>query len=228
MTTTYGYDKASRVVAETGAAVKNEITATTHTAKITRDYDEDGNLLSETTADTTGGDTARATTYHYNEHGLNDTVTDAEQNTTLLAHDELGRVKGMTDPAGTHVSYTYTPRGQHATTVLDDWTGDPSGTIRDLTVQSNAYDPAGRLASTTDAMGATTSYTYFDDGLPATTTAKQVTQTDGTKHDIVLEANSYNPAGHLTKQVTASGKTTQTYTVDALGRTETSVLDPAA
>ncbi|MEU9171900.1 LamG-like jellyroll fold domain-containing protein [Streptomyces sp. NPDC048420] len=227
VTTSYGYDKASHVVTETGAGVKNEITGTTHTAKITRAYDEDGNLLSESTADTTGGDTARTTAYHYNANGLNDTVTDAEQNTTTFEHDEFGRVRGTTDPAGTHFTYTYTARGQHATTVLDDWTGDPSGTVRDLTVVSNAYDPAGRLASTTDAMGATTAYTYYDDGLAATTTAKQVTQSDGTRHDIVLEATTYDPAGHPTQQVTGGGRSTQTFTVDALGRTTTSVLDPA-
>ncbi|MEU0411504.1 LamG-like jellyroll fold domain-containing protein [Streptomyces griseorubiginosus] len=226
VTTTYGYDKASHVVTETGAGVKNEITGATHTAKITRSYDEDGNLLSESTADTTGGDTTRSTVYHYDTYGLNDTVTDAEQNVTSYEHDEFGRVSGMTDTAGTHFTYTYTARGQHATTVLDDWTGDPSGTVRDLTVVSNAYDPAGRLASTTDAMGATTAYTYYDDGLAATTTAQKVTQSDGTKHDIVLEAASYDPAGHLVKQVTGGGKTTQTFTVDALGRTDTSVLDP--
>ncbi|WP_434099529.1 LamG-like jellyroll fold domain-containing protein [Streptomyces sviceus] len=226
VTTTYTYDTASHVVTETGAGVKNEITGTTHTAKITRAYDEDGHLLSESTTDTTGGDTARTTTYHYNAYGLNDAVTDAEQNTTLFEHDELGRVRTMTDPAGTHFTYTYTARGEHATTVLDDWSGDPSGTLRDLTVVSNAYDPAGRLASTTDAMGATTSYTYYDDGLAATTTAQQVTQADGTRHDIVLEANTYDPAGNLTKQVTGGGKTTQTFTVDALGRAATSVLDP--
>ncbi|PAZ11830.1 laminin G [Streptomyces sp. SA15] len=226
VTTTFGYDKASHVVTETGAAVKNEITGTLHAARITREYDEDGNLLSEATTDTTGGDAERRTVHHYDAHGLNDSVTDAEQNTTLFDHDELGRVSGTTDPAGTHLTYTYTARGQHATTVLDDWTGDPSGTVRDLTVQSNAYDPAGRLASTTDAMGATTAYTYFDDGLPATTTAKQVTQADGTRRDIVLETHTYDAAGNLSQQVTGGGRTTQTYTVDALGRTTTSVLDP--
>lgn len=226
VTTSYAYDAASRAVTETGAAVRNEITGTTHTARITRDYDEDGNLLSETTEDTTGGDPERTTTYHYDAHGLNDRITDAEQNTTLFEYDELGRVTGTTDPAGTRFTYTYTARGQHATTVLEDWTGDPSGTVRDLTVVSNAYDPAGRLASTTDAMGATTAYTYFDDGLPATVTAEQVTQADGTRHDIVLEANTYDPAGNLIRQVTSGGRTTWTYTVDALGRTRTSVLDP--
>lgn len=226
VSTTYGYDAASNVVAESGVGVKNEITGTTHTAKITRSYDEDGNLLAETTTDTTGSDPARTTTYHYDAHGLNDTVTDAEQSTTRYEYDELGQAVGMTDASGTHFTYSYTPRGQHATTVLDDWAGDPSGIVRDLTVVSNAYDPAGRLASTTDAMGATTAYTYFDDGLPATTTARQVTQGDGSRHDILLESNTYDPAGNLTKQVTGGGMTTQTYTVDALGRTTTSVLDP--
>ncbi|WEO95811.1 LamG-like jellyroll fold domain-containing protein [Streptomyces sp. FXJ1.172] len=226
VTTTYAYDAVSHIVTETGAAVKNEITGTTHTAGLTRSYDEDGNLLSETTQDTSGGDPARTTTYHYDTHGLNDSTTDAEQHTTHLEHDELGRVDGMTDPAGTHVTYTYTPRGQHATTVLNNWTGDPSGTVHDLTVVSDAYDPAGRLASTTDAMGATTAYTYYDDGLPATTTAKQVTQSDGSKHDIVLESDAYDPAGNLTQQVTGGGGTTRTFTVDALGRTTRTVFDP--
>ncbi|MFC8360260.1 LamG-like jellyroll fold domain-containing protein [Streptomyces griseorubiginosus] len=226
VTTTYGYDNASRLVTETGAGVKNEITGTTHAARITRSYDEDGNLLSEKTEDTAGGDTPRSTLYHYNAHGLNDSVTDAEQHTTVFEHDAFGRLKSMTDPAGTHFTHTYTARGQHATTVLDDWTGDPSGTVRDLTVVSNAYDPAGRLASTTDAMGATIAYTYYDDDLAATATAKQVTQSDGTRHDIVLEASTYDPAGNLTRQVTGGGKTIQTFAVDALGRTTTSVLDP--
>ncbi|MCF4140407.1 DNRLRE domain-containing protein [Streptomyces sp. Tue 6430] len=227
VSTSYTYDAASHVVTETGVGVKNEITDVTHTPVITRSYDEDGHLLSESTKDTTGGDATRTVSYHYDEHGLNDSVTDAEQNTTLLEHDGLGRVTGMTDAAGTHFTYTFTSRGQHATTVLDDWSGDPSGTTRDLTVVSNAYDPAGRLASTTDAMGATTAYTYYDDGLAATTTGKQVTQADGTRHDIVLEANTYDPAGNLTKQVTGGGTATRTFTVDALGRTLTSVFDPA-
>ncbi|MFJ3549189.1 LamG-like jellyroll fold domain-containing protein [Streptomyces sp. NPDC090114] len=226
VTTTYVYDTASRVVSETGAAVENEITGTTHAAKIIRAYDEDGNLLSETAEDTTGGDPARTTVYHYDEYGLNDSITDAEQNTTRYEHDAFGRIRGETDAAGTRLSHTFTPTGHHATTAVEDWTGDPSGTVRDLTVVSNAHDPAGRLASTTDAMGATTEYTYFDDGLPATTTAKQVTREDGTRHDVVLEANTYDPAGHLTKQVTGGGTTTETFTVDALGRTTTSVLDP--
>ncbi|MFF3317355.1 LamG-like jellyroll fold domain-containing protein [Streptomyces sp. NPDC003035] len=226
VTTAYTYDSMSKVVTETGAAVKNEITGVTHTAKISRTFDADGLLLTESTEDTTGADAKRTTTYTYDAHGLNEYTTDSEGNRTRYAHDGLGRVDVSIDQTGNIFSYRYTPNGQHHETALWGWKGDPSGESRELVLQSNAYDPAGRLASTTDAMGATTAYTYFDDGLSATTTAKQVTQSDGTKRDIVLESNAYNGAGHLTQQITGGGRTTVTHVVDATGRTTSSVLDP--
>ncbi|MFB6556932.1 laminin G, partial [Streptomyces sp. NPDC056405] len=102
----------------------------------------------------------------------------------------------------------------------------PSGKPRDLTVVSNSYDPAGRLAETTDAMGATTAFTYYDDDLPAAVTAKDVVQADGNKHDVVLEKSHYDGAGNLTEQITGGGRTTVTREVDSVGRTTRSVLDP--
>ncbi|MEU2263648.1 LamG-like jellyroll fold domain-containing protein [Streptomyces sp. NPDC019645] len=226
VTTDYEYDAMSRIVTATGAATRNELTGTNHRAKITRTFDDDGNLLTESTEDTAGGDAKRTTTHSYNTRGLEDRVTDAEGNATTFEYDPLGRVKRQTDPVGNQAVYAYTPRGQHYETVLKDWTGDPSGGTRDLVVVSNAYDPAGRLASTTDAMGATTAYTYFDDGLPATTTARQVTQADGSKRDIVLATNTYDGAGNLIQETTGGGRTTVTHAVDATGRTTRSTLDP--
>ncbi|WP_455569190.1 LamG-like jellyroll fold domain-containing protein [Streptomyces lavendulae] len=224
--TSYTYDGLSRITAETGPGVKNEITGVTHTARISRTFDEDSQLLTEAVEDTTGGDPKRTTTYRYNTQGLNDSLTDAAGNETLYGHDSLGRVNRQTDPTGTVTTFSYTPRGQLAESVLKDWTGDPSGQTRDLVLASQAYDPAGRLASTTDAMGATTTYTYFDDGLKATTTAKAVTQADGNKHDIVQESNSYDGAGNLTQQTTGGGRTTTIHTVDATGRITRTALDP--
>lgn len=226
VTTNFGYDDMSRVVTETGAGVKNEITNTTHTAKISRTFDADGKLLSETTEDTTGGDTARTTNYHYDAFGRQDRVTDAEEHSTIFGYDEFGRLSEETDALGNILVHTYTPRGQKYETVLKNWTGDPSEQPRDLVLESNAYDPAGRLASTANAMGAITEYAYYDDGLAATTTAKQVTQADGTRRDIVLEYNSYDGAGNLVRQSTGGYKTTVAYTVDATGRIKESVLDP--
>ncbi|MGW5425055.1 LamG-like jellyroll fold domain-containing protein [Streptomyces sp. NPDC003943] len=225
VTTTYAYNAMSRISTETGPGVKNEITGITHTARISRTYDADGMLLTESTEDTTGGDATRTTTRHYNAFGLNDSTTDAAGNETTFVHDPLGRVTRETDAAGNVTTHSYTRRGQLAESVLKDWTGDPSGQTHDLTLVSNAYDPAGRLASTTDAMGATRAFTYYDDGLKATETAKAVTQADGTKRDIVLSSTSYDGAGNVLSQ-TASGGRTTVNTLDSTGRVTQTVFDP--
>jgi hypothetical protein len=53
-----------------------------HTALTTYTYDADGNTLSTTVSDTTGGDTIRGVGNVYNDFGELQTVTDPEQNTT--------------------------------------------------------------------------------------------------------------------------------------------------
>ncbi|MER5307278.1 LamG-like jellyroll fold domain-containing protein [Streptomyces sp. NPDC002773] len=224
-TTSYTYNAMSRVSSETGPGVRNEITGVTHTARISRTYDADGRLLTESAEDTTGGDATRTTTYRYNALGLVESTTDPAGNETVFGHDALGRVVRETDAAGTVVTHAFTKRGQPAESVLKDWTGDPSGQTRDLVLVSHAYDPAGRLASTTDAMGATTAFTYYDDGLQATATAKQVTQANGGKKDILLDSTVYDGAGNAVTR-TASGGRTTVHTVDATGRVTRSVFDP--
>ncbi|WP_129838069.1 LamG-like jellyroll fold domain-containing protein [Streptomyces sp. RFCAC02] len=221
VTLTLTYDELSRVVTETDTGSENAVTDELHTAEVTRTFDADGNQLTETIADITGDDPPRSTSYRYDDHGRLDRTIDAEGNTSYTVYDEMGRVVENTDPAGTVIRYTYTPLGQHATSVLEDWTGDPTGEVRDLTLESHAYDPAGRLAASTDAMGATTAYTYYGDGLVATVTAQDV---DG--RDIVIEDNTYDRAGHLLQRVSNGGLTTVSFEVDTTGRTIASVLDP--
>ncbi|WP_432747297.1 DNRLRE domain-containing protein [Streptomyces sp. JH002] len=226
ITTTYTYDALSRVMEETGPQTRNEITEEVLTARTRRTFDADGRVLSETVSALEKATDERSTTYHYDARGLNDLITDAEGNSTRFGHDALGRVITETDPLGDTLRHTYTPRGQLATVVLEDWDGHPSGEVRDLTLESHAYDPAGRLARTTDAMGTTTSYTYLDDGLLATTTAEDVLQSDGSSHDIVLESNSYDRAGRIVRQVTAGGSAEITYAYDVTGRVTGTVFDP--
>lgn len=226
VTTTSVYNAMSHISSQTGPGIRNEATGVTHTAQINRTYDADGLLLTESTQDTTGGDATRTTTYRYDTHGLNESVIDPAGNESIFTHDPVGRVVGETDAAGNVVTHSFTKRGNLAESVLKDWTGDPSGQIHDLVLVSHAYDPAGRLASTTDAMGATTAFTYFDDGLKATVTAKGLTQADGTKRDVVLESNGYDGAGNLSSQTTGGGRATATHTVDATGRTIRTVFDP--
>ncbi|MGW2255195.1 RHS repeat-associated core domain-containing protein [Kitasatospora sp. NPDC001660] len=226
VTTTYEYDELGHLTAQTGPKVTDAVTADTHQTKTTVTFDPDGRPTGTTTADIAGNDGSRTATTTYDTAGRPDSDTDAMGGVTHYGYDALGRRTTVTDPLGQVTRYTYTPRSQPATTVVEGWNGDGKGT-RDLTAESRAYDPAGRLASVTDAMGAVTSYTYFDDGLPATTRAEAVTQPDGTSHPVVLEANEYDGAGYLTKQTTGGGSTIVVRTVDPSGRVTQSVLDPA-
>ncbi|MGW2372134.1 LamG-like jellyroll fold domain-containing protein [Kitasatospora sp. NPDC001683] len=225
VTTTYEYDELGRQSAQTGPKVTDAVTGDTHQTKTTATFDADGRPTSTTTTDIAGTDGSRTTASSYDSAGRLESDTDAMGGVTRYGYDTLSRTATVTDALGQVTRYTYTPRSQPATTVVEGWNGDGKG-VRDLTTDSRAYDPAGRLASVTDAMGAVTSYTYFDDGLPATVTAENVTQADGTTHSIVLEADEYDGAGHLIKQTTGGGRTTAVRTVDASGRVTQTVLDP--
>ncbi|MGW9213561.1 LamG-like jellyroll fold domain-containing protein [Embleya sp. NPDC055664] len=225
VTTTTSYDYASRPTTATGPGVRNEITGITHTIRGTTVYDVDGRVVEQSTADLTGGDATRTTTYTYDAKGRPETATDPEGGVTRTAYDAFGRPTSTIDPVGTETRHTYTPSGQPAETVLVAWDGDPSGTPRDLVVQSRAYDPAGRLASVTDAMGATTAYTYYDDDTKAETIARAVRQPDGTTGDIVLERLGYDGAGNVTRSTTG-GTTITEFAYDALNRPTRTVLDP--
>lgn len=226
VTTTYAYDTTGRITAQTGPKVSDAVTGAVHQTRTTMTYDSDGRITGTTTADIVGTDGSRTTTTLYDTAGRVETDTDAEGGVTRYSYDLLGHTSRVTDPLGQVTRYTYTPRGQRATTVVEGWNGDGGGT-RDLTVESRAYDPAGRLASVVDAMGAETAYTYFDDGLPATSTAQKVTQSDGTTRSIVLEANEYDGAGQLVKRTSGGGRTTTVNTFDAVGHVTQSILDPA-
>ncbi|MFD4656187.1 LamG-like jellyroll fold domain-containing protein [Kitasatospora sp. NPDC058444] len=226
VTTTYGYDELGRQVAQTGPKVTDAVSGDTHQTKTTVTFDADGRPTGSATADITGTDGTRTATSSYDSAGRVESDTDAMGGVTRYGYDALSRRTSVTDPLGQVTRYTYTPRSQPATTVVEGWNGDGKGS-RDLTVESRAYDPAGRLASSTDAMGAVTSYTYFDDGLPATVTAQNVTRADGTTRSIVLESDEYDGAGHLVKQTTGGGRTTAVRTIDPSGRVTQTVLDPA-
>ncbi|MFI8460463.1 LamG-like jellyroll fold domain-containing protein [Kitasatospora sp. NPDC085464] len=226
VTTTYEYDQLGRQTTQTGPKVTDAVTGDTHQTKTTATFDADGRPTATTTADIVGSDGTRSATSSYDSAGRLETATDATGGVTRYGYDTLSRRTSVTDPLGQVTTYTYTPRSQPATTVVKGWDGDGKG-VRDLTLESRAYDPAGRLASLTDAMGAVTSYTYFDDGLPATVTAQNVTQADGTTRSIVLEADEYDGDGHLVKQTTGGGRTTTVRTIDPSGRVTQTVLDPA-
>ncbi len=225
LTTTYAYNADGQVTSETDPPVTNRVTGAVHTAQITTVYDADGNVTSQTVADTTGGDASRTVTRTYDSHDLLASETDAAGATTSYTYDAYGNRASETDPDGNVTDYAYDGDGNLLTTTLENYTGSPPGSqaAAPLVEESRSYDPAGRLASVTDAMGRVTAYGYTDNGLLATVTNESA---DGTQ-TFTEESDTYDAAGNLTQKVTGNGYTTTSYTLDAADRVTSQTLDPS-
>ncbi|OXM65635.1 LamG-like jellyroll fold domain-containing protein [Amycolatopsis vastitatis] len=224
LVTSYTYDSNDQVVSQTDPAVTDRVTGAVHTAVATSVYNADGSITSQTVADSTGGDAARTTSSTYNDKDQVASTTDANGNVTTYTYDVYGNKKSETDANGTETDFTYDGEGRLLTQGF--WsTGNPADPkpATFVTQKSNAYDPAGRLASETDSMGNVTAYTYTDNGLTATVTKKDPTGTQS----FVAESNTYDAAGDLVGKVTGNGSNTSTSTVDAAGRVSQAVDDPA-
>lgn len=225
LVTSLTYDQLGQVVAQTDPPVTNRVTGAVHTATTTTSYDADGEVLSQTVADSAaGGDSSRTVSATYNAYDEEQTSTDALGNVTSLSYDGYGNKTSETAPDGTVTNSTYDADGNLLTQTLANYTGDPvnPSAAKTLTEVSKAYDPAHRLASTTDSMGNVTSYTYTDNGLVST-----VTRTDSTgANKYVLQTTTYDAAGNIVRKTTGNNSLTTTYQVDAADRTTQSVVDP--
>jgi RHS repeat-associated protein len=225
LTTSYTYDGQNRVLTETDPPVTDRVTGAIHKAQTTTVYDPDGNITSQTVADLSGGDASRAVSATYNQYNQVATSTDANNKTTSFWYDAYGNQVKEIDANGNEVDSSYDPNGHLLNQTLIGYTGDPVNPSPpvNLIESSRAYDPAGRLASLTDSMGNTTSYTYTDNGLLATAKRSNAAMTS----QFVQESDSYDAAGNLIQKVTNNGATTTNYTVDAADRTTSIVLDPS-
>ncbi|WP_157495360.1 LamG-like jellyroll fold domain-containing protein [Kutzneria sp. 744] len=223
LTTTYGYDAHNHVTTQTDPTATNRVTGARHTAVTTSLYDPDGNLTSQTVADSTGGDASRTVGSTYNSLDQKTSTTDANGKTTKYGYDVYGNKTSQIDPAGTETDWTYDAAG-HQLTQSIQYNGSPLNPqpVKTLTEASRAYDPGGRLASVTDSMGITTSYTYLDNNLTATVTKADVNG----QNKFQVESDSYDNAGNLTSKTTNNGATMVTSTVDAADRTTTTTVDP--
>ncbi|MFI7703257.1 RHS repeat-associated core domain-containing protein [Nonomuraea sp. NPDC049480] len=230
VTTTFTYDALGRVATATGAGAKNDITDVTHTARTTYGYDPDSNKLSEAVSDLTGGDVERKIIYGYDTFGRLESVTDPEGGVTRQGWNTLGQKVSSTDARGTVMAYAYSKRGELISTTLKGWIESPVNPqpAQDVVLESLSYDPAGRLAARVDAMGRKTSYTYYaDDRLSQTIGDDVKLNGSTTPKDVTLEANTYDAAGNLTKQVTGGGKVTTEFVYDGASRLSSKTLAPS-
>ncbi|WP_326954014.1 LamG-like jellyroll fold domain-containing protein [Amycolatopsis sp. NBC_01286] len=224
LATTYAYDGSDQVVSQTDPAVTDRVTGAVHNAVTSSVYNADGSLTSQTVADGTGGDAARTSGSTYNDKDQVASSTDANGNVTTYTYDVYGNKKSETDANGTETDWTYDGEGRLLTQGV--WyTGNPADPrpATFLVQKSNAYDPAGRLASEMDSMGDTTYYTYTDNGLTATVARKD----PAGQQAFVTESNTYDAAGNQIGTVTGNGANTSASTVDAAGRVSRTVDDPA-
>ncbi|WP_285778453.1 polymorphic toxin-type HINT domain-containing protein [Microtetraspora sp. NBRC 13810] len=232
VTTTVTYDGMSRILTRTSPGVRNEVSDVTHTARTSYTYDADGNVLTETLSDLTGGDPESKTIYEYDDHGRVKKTTGPEGAVISTTWDNIGAQVATTDEMGTQFTYAYTERGQFQSTTIKNWTGSPVNpqAPRDAVLESYSYDPGGRLATQADAMGRKTSYKYFNDNLLSQVIADDALLNGSTTaRDVVLTDNTYDAAGQLTKTVTGGNKAvTAEYVYDAAGLLTSDTFDPAS
>ncbi|MGK4586129.1 LamG-like jellyroll fold domain-containing protein [Kitasatospora sp. HPMI-4] len=229
-TTAYTWDGQGNLLTQTDPSSTDAVTGTVHTRQTRIAYDTDGNQTSQTIADTTGGDASRTITWTYNTtNNLVAKTTDPAGQSISYTYDPFGNVTAKTDAAGTKWFYNWDGVGRPLRTAISNYTGSPTApvTSRFQLLESRAYDPAGRLATVTDAMGRTTHTYYNDDNSVAEVDLDGYHNTDGSQRNIVEQKNTYDAAGHLTQQVTGGGKTTVTSAYDAAGRLTSGTLDPA-
>ena len=197
-TTTYTYVVGTDLVA----------TETNPLGVVTRyEYDTNGNLTR--LIRDSGGPLENATSYTYDSHGLQTSMTDPLGNTNNYEYDTAGNLVKQTDPLGNVTAYTYDSMGNKLTET--DALGNTT---------THAYNLLGRLLSTTDPLGNTTSYSYDANG-------NRISETDPKGNSTTFTYDVYNrliqttdPLGNSIAQ-TYDSRDNQTSATDANGNTTT-------
>ncbi|MFC8620517.1 LamG-like jellyroll fold domain-containing protein [Micromonospora purpureochromogenes] len=228
LVTSYVYDGDGQVSESTEPAVTNRVTGAVHTLRTVDSYDADGNVLTRTQTDLTGGDSPRSTRNSYNGRGQLVKSVDPADTVTVYEYDVYGnQVKEVvcdSEPAPSApcpagdvlrmVESAYDAQGQLLTNTLTGRDGTKT------TLVSNVWFANGDLAAETDAMNWTTRYEYYSDGK-----LKKVSRTDGVK-TVVLEENTYDRAGNVAVKKENNGATTTSYLYDPASRLVASTVSP--
>ncbi|MEV5943426.1 LamG-like jellyroll fold domain-containing protein [Streptomyces sp. NPDC051994] len=235
LTTSYTWDGQGNPLTQTDPATTDAVNgALQHNRRTGYVYDPDGDKTTQTVTDLNGNDKPRTTTWTYGDNTDQVAkVTDPAGRSTAYAYNTLGDVVTESDAAGTSQAVTktrtYSPAGLLQQTAIANYTGNPNSptAAHSQVIDSRAYDPAGRLATDTDAMGRTTHTYYNDDNTVAEIDLDSFHNADGTTRTVVEEQDTYDAAGHVTQRITGGGKTTVSNHYDAAGQLTSDTVDPA-
>ncbi|MBX8528743.1 glycohydrolase toxin TNT-related protein [Pseudomonas cichorii] len=194
---------------------------------VTQTYNGQGQLISLT--QTASGQTPRSTAYVYDAAGRQVMVQDATGVRSYTFYDEAGRVSALVDGVGAITEYSYNAAGQRVQekryATLVDTSGWYDGAtvlkmliaeIRPLSgsadrVTAFTYDNAGRLSTSTDAVGVLATFTYDGQG-------RLVKQQTGDRTTRFF----YDASGHQSGQLDAEGYLLENR-YDATGRLTQSI-----
>ncbi|WP_339488784.1 LysM peptidoglycan-binding domain-containing protein [Pseudomonas rhizophila] len=231
------YDGLGRVISQTDSAGTRttayngtgRTVAVTNSAgmTLTQTYNDRGQLLGLT--QTAAGLASRSTSYVYDDAGRQVMVQDATGVRSYTFYDEAGRVSALVDGLGAVTEYSYNAAGQriqekrYATLVDTSAWYDGARVLKTLVAEVRplsiaadrvtvlSYDNAGRLKTSTDAIGTLTTFTYDGNGrLIQQQTGDRTTRFfyDASGHQIgQLDAEGYlredrhDAAGRLTQSI---------------------------
>jgi RHS repeat-associated protein len=163
-------------------------------------YDPAGNVISRT------DEAGRVTTYEYDELNRQIAVVhpDGAREEDVLS--EGGQTIATIDANGHRTDFSYDAAGRQISVISPQVVDARDGSFTRPTV-TQAYDAAGRVISTTDANGYTTSFTYDELG--------RLTRTD--HPDGTFTTQGFDAAGRVTSTTDELGRTTD-YVYDGRGQ----------
>lgn len=231
VTTTFDLDAIGNTVVETDPAVTNTVTGLVHRRRQTNTYDPAGRLSQSVESDiggSAGPDPSRTTLYGYDNADRPTSITDPENGVATNIYDPAGNLVETIDPLGRHRITAFDARNLPISVTARSAVKDEgASTFRDVVLHQATYDPAGRQLTDTDAEGVVTEIAYDNANRTTSRTVKNYHTTSGTTRDIVIEATTYDPAGHPLTITTGGGLRTEQFVHDQAGMLVAWTLDPA-
>jgi len=219
-TVSYTYDTAGSLTASTDPMEESTLYAYDSKKRLTQITDPRGNTVISVTYDThqpsriatfTEKGETWTIAYHPEANPAYTTKKDSSNHTWTYYANDVGIIEKVVDPSG---HFKQEQQHNKVTSTSMDWEEDGKHNRTTYT-----YDEFGNIASKTDALSHTWTYTY----VPGT--YRMVTETSPLN---VVTKYEYNASGNQTKVIKDFGgalANTTTYTYDSLGR-KTSVTDP--